>query len=74
MLSFNDFLTEQKSKSATQLKKGDVVLDGPEDDPNEVLSKAVQDGTGYWVQVKNLRTNKKDKIYIDSGDKIKMNI
>jgi hypothetical protein len=76
MRSFLEFMNEskyRKTASPTDLKVGDVVLDGPEDTPYEVLAKAKQDGTGYWVQVRNQSTGKKDKIYIDSGDTIPMN-
>ena len=63
----------KKEVAATKLKVGDVILYGPDDTPHEVMGKPKQDGTGYWVPVKNQANNKTDRIYIDSNDTVPLN-
>jgi len=60
-------------KGPDDLKPGDVILYGRDDTPHEVISRPKQSGPGYWVNIKNLSTNKKDRFYVDSGDTVPMN-
>ena len=63
----------RSTKSASQLKVGDVILYGREDTPHEVVSKPEKDIMGHWIKLKNLATKKNVKAWLDADDKIPMN-
>lgn len=75
MKSFKDYITMNEKasvKKASDLKIGDVILYGRDDNPYEITSKPKTDGRFYWFEVLNLWGNHEEKIYFDSSDKFTM--
>lgn len=72
MSDFNQFLNEREI-SPLKLKIGQRILsDDRNHDPLEVTGKPEKEIGGHWVPVKNLRTNKADRVWVDTGEQVKL--